>query len=327
MKDILVVVCTPDHRRKRARRCLESVRATDLSRVELIVVDNAMDSDFRHPALMERFRAWAGRRPILYLDDDVEIDTPDWIERLWATHRASGANIVGCRHRSVDGELNHVGALVFRDGTTEIMAALPAEAEGTPFVPAVSSAVVLVADGARVEFDQQFVKYQHDLDIGLQSWQQGDRVACCPDLEVLHVMGDHARTRSEVIGQYWPDAGRFREKWKNFASSDLYAIAELKGFAQASRSSNWLVLYRDASLQQQAEPEASAAVFHQITRECPTPERVAGAWFHLFQIEGKRTHLEACLEWEPGHRKARALLQSFRQEMPSCETSRPSSSV
>ncbi len=327
MKDVLLVLCTPDHRRETARRCLETVRSTDLSRAELLIVDNAWDAGFQHPATMERFRVLGGNRPIIYLDDDVEIDTSDWIERLLATHRSSGANVVGCRHRSREGTPNHVGAQVFRDGTTEILCERPAEAGPGPFVPAVSSAVMLIADPTRVRFDLRFAKYQHDLDVGLQTWEQGGRVACCPELSVVHVMGDYATTRPEVIGRFWPDATRFREKWQTFASESLYVIPELAGFAATARQSNWLMVYREASARQPHEPDLAAEVFRRIARECPTPERVSGAWFHLYQIEGERSHLEACLEAEPGHRKARALLEQHPQENPPCATSGPSSSL
>ena len=326
MKDVLVVVCTPDLRRESARRCIESVRATDLGRAELLVVDNAFDPAFHHAATMEQIRVLAGDRPVVFLDDDVEIDTPDWLARLFATRDATDALVVGCRHRSPGGEPNHVGALVFEDGSTEILCERPAAAGPGPFVPAVSSAVVLLPEPSRVAFDLRFAKYQHDLDLGMQAWRQGRRVACCDELEVVHVMGGYAMSRPEVFNRFWPDAFAFRDKWAAFAAGGLYDRPELAGFAASARGTNWLVLYNHASSVQRSDPDAARRAFWRIARECPTPERAAGAYFHLYEIDGDPVCLEACLEREPAHRKARELLELHRREDTQCATSRPSSS-
>ncbi len=308
MKKILIILCTPDMHRPVARTCTEHIKSTDLSQAELVVVDNAYDNDFRHPATMNRFLKCAESQAVIFVDDDVFINDYNWISKLLATALKSQAAITGCVHRFRSGEVNHTGVLVHKDASTELMRrAIPGSKEFA-YVPALSSAVMLITAPDRLIFDGNFQKYQHDIDICLNAWQQGEKVVCTPDLEVVHIQGEFMSTKTNSRDLFAQDDGYFRKKWQEYTRNGLYGIPELEGYAPLAETVNWEKRYNDATLLAQTEPRSAIAMFREIISDCPYDWRKGSAYYHLYHLEQKPSHLEQCVALYPDHVKAQAEL-------------------
>jgi glycosyltransferase involved in cell wall biosynthesis len=120
-KDTILFMCSPDIRRLNARRAIASVKATDLSRAELYVIDNGFDPRFNHSVVMNDMLRHAERtgRNVVILDDDVEIHRYDWLDRLYSAADDLGADIVGCVHTDARGTVNHMGIVPDEDGLAD----------------------------------------------------------------------------------------------------------------------------------------------------------------------------------------------------------------
>jgi hypothetical protein len=306
MNSTFLFFCTPDLYRPTAKRSLEKLKNTRLDGIELVILDNNYDPSFRHPVVMQQSLDFAGGAPAVFMDDDVYISDPDWFCKLTDTAKKTGAGVVGCHHTYSSGETNHLGAIVYADGTTELIREKRSETKGgLGFVPAVSSALVYLPDSKALSFDTGFEKYQHDLDICLSAWQQGSKVSLSYDLTVVHELGDYMSKRPGFRDCYERDTLRFETKWASFASETLYKIEELKPFAGLSGQKNWERAYNNASRLSEGNPEQAAALFRTLVKECPFQWRRAGALYHLYLLEGSVNDLKECHRLNPLHGKAR----------------------
>jgi GT2 family glycosyltransferase len=312
MKEALVVLCTPDMNRPTARRAIDRLKATDLARVEVYVLDNAWDRHFRHARTMQEMLVYAGGRPVIFLDDDVFVDDRAWVDKLFAAASATGASVTGCVHTFPGGEINHTGILVHTDGTTEMLRTFQAgDSDSAAFCPAVSSALVLVKDSSALAFDVQYEKYQHDVDICLRAWARDAAVVCARDLTVVHVQADYMASRPEFREVLARDVERFRHTWRTFAADRLYSRPELGAYRALAAGKNWECEYNAASRLKQGDPAAAVAAFQRLTIDCPMPWLRAGAFFQLFGLEQRPEHLRSCLALNPHHNKAAQLLREL----------------
>ena len=119
------------------KRCLDSLRGTDLSGASVLVVDNGSTDET--PQALEQYRSSVRviRNPrnlgfvrgnnvaiaesdpdsdVVLLNNDVEFRQVDWLQKLRAcAHTTPGAGIVGCRLILPDGRLLHAGTYVVPD--------------------------------------------------------------------------------------------------------------------------------------------------------------------------------------------------------------------
>jgi hypothetical protein len=313
MKKVVVAICTPDISRKVAANCIERLKATDLSLAELLVCDNCADSDFSHPLTMNNLLAYAGSRPIVFVDDDVYIDEPDWLSIMLGGAGRYDAAIVGCVHTFESGEVNHVGAMIYRDGTTRMLRELLPGCS-KPYVPALSSALMLVMEPSRYGFDTGFDKYHHDTDICLQAWRKGSTVVCLPELVITHLQGNSASEVIDVREVFAKDATYLMRKWNDFAASDLFAREELEPFAAMASETNWEHRYTTATLQINRSPGNAIEALTSLAAECPLNWLAGSANYHLFRLIGGAQHLKKCLELYPEHHQAKIELDTLKGE-------------
>lgn len=305
MNNYLIAICTPDSFRPSAKALISDLKKTNLACTDLLILDNCYESGFRHAEAMNAALNYAQDQWVFFLDDDVRIRQSNWIQELISASDSTGAEVIGCIHSHTSGEVNHAGAIVHIDGSTELLRV----ASDTPcFATAVSSAVVGVRPGTELRFDTQFEKYQHDLDLCLDAWRRGLKVALTPSLCVVHEMAGYYSTLEPPAIAYQRDAAIFKKKWADFISEKLYQISELAGLAELARSPNWEVVYNQASALRATDPAAASVAFRQLISVCPVVHFRAGAHYHLFHLEGKKEHLITCLELNPSHAKAREFL-------------------
>jgi len=318
IKDTLIFMCTPDMHRLTARRAVNSVKSTDLRRAEFILLDNRFDPGFSHPVLMQDMLGFASRagKNVVFLDDDVEIYDYDWLARLYAASTALGADIVGCTHTFEDGGVNHEGYFINPLGVSEPITDFAYAHEnirdGAVYVPTLCSAVMLVVNPDRYYFDTGFKKYQHDLDICMQAWQNGYKTACVLTLRVMHNLGYTAAANPNFSGIYYGDAAYLAKKWAAFipGMSDIPELSQYRGFGQ---NSTWDKFYNNATRVRHIDKDKAREMFRRVAEDCYNEKYRAGAFYHLYQLEGGASHLEACLRANPCHNAAReALMQSSK---------------
>ena len=284
MKKKLVVLCTPNIYHLNTIHALDWLKKTNLGSTELAIVDNCQDPEFRHARTMQDYLHYATGAAVIFLDDDVLIDDPEWIQKLFDCSENTGAAIVGCTHTYPSGEVNHEGILVYKDGSTELLREKVESASSCHLVPAVSSAVMLVTDTRALCFDTAFAKYQQDVDICLSAWEKGLTVACTSDLKAIHKLGGYMSGQDGFRDLFMVDSERLQQKWSNFTSKDLYQKQQLLQFTKLAEQYNWEWFYNEASRLMQSEPEKAISKFHKIVTDCPFQWRRAGAYYHLYRL-------------------------------------------
>ncbi len=305
MNKYLVALCTPDAFRPSAKAAIAALKKTNLSSTDLIVLDNGYEQGFRHAEAMNAVLDYARDQWVFFLDDDVLIAQRDWLQQLVSDAETADATLIGCIHTFASGEVNHSGAIAHDDGSTELRRS-PLEA--LTYMPALSSAALGITPGNDLRFDTCFEKYQHDLDLCLETWRRGYKVAISPRVTVVHTMADYFSTLSPPAVAYQHDAALFREKWQAYCADGLYRIPQLKKFATVAAEPNWESRYNQASALRSTDPASASNKFRVFIDHCPHAHLLAGAHFHLFGLHGQVEHLHECLALNPLHQKARQLL-------------------
>ncbi|QWR77490.1 glycosyltransferase family 2 protein [Candidatus Magnetomonas plexicatena] len=312
-KDTLIVMCTPNYNRLITRRAVRSVKATDLTRAEFILLDNNFDGSFNHPTIMNRLLRYAAERSmnVVFLDDDVEIYESGWLERVYDVSNALNADIVGCRHVFESGEPNHDGIWIDSDGLSWLFTDQMLDPDniknGAAYMPTLCSALLFVRDCKSFYFDDKFNKYQHDLDICMQAWQMCKKVACVLDLEIIHNYQYYRRKNPSYWGTFIADSTYFAKKWADYIPT-LLEIDELKQFKTIRSKRGWTDYYNSVTRVKSISAERAEEMFKRVTAECFNKKLVSGAHFHLYTLNKQRQHLEECLKLNPCHRAAKQYL-------------------
>ncbi len=226
-------------------RCLESVlENTDLSKTEVVVVDNGSEDET--PERLRGvegirvitnetnlgfvrgnnvgMRAVAEDRDIVLLNNDVEILQPDWLEKLTETATsAPDIGVVGCRLRMPDGRLLHAGTYILPDtcwgqqiGALEPdlnQYAIDREVQGIVFACAYLKREVIDAIGM---LSEDYESYFEDTDYCLTAHKAGFRTFCCGGVTLLH--NEHGSTDDDpekFTGLFEKSRRSFRQKWKS----------------------------------------------------------------------------------------------------------------
>lgn len=312
-KDTLIFLCSPDINRLVARRCLGSIKATDLSRAELHIFDNNYDHSFSHPILMERMLRMAEKRGmnLLFLDDDVEISRFNWIDRLYEVSEDMGADIISCVHTNDSGDINHVGEFIRPNGTSLSIFDMRHEPDsivnGAVYAPVLCSALMLVKNPGRYYMDLGYKKYKQDLDICMQAWDIGERVALALDMQVIHNRG-FTGDQDKAYGQVFTnDASYFAKRWRDKLDLILRKpeLIQYKGIESIQGWGHW---YANATDNIGVDKEESIRIFREIAEACYIPRLVAGAYYYIYKLTGNADAIRECNRINPCHMAAQKLL-------------------
>ncbi len=239
-----------------AEHCVRSIlERSSYSNYELVVVADA-DTE---PAVLERLRLLAGPRlklvpydqpwsfsakidlgaaaasgeHLLLLNDDIEVSTPDWIERLVMYSELPGVGAVGAKLLLGDGRIQHAG-IRFHEG-------LP----GHPFYGfsrgyrgyangAVVAQDCLAVTGACLMtrrdafeavggFDPELPVNYNDVDYCLRQRERGLRSVLDPDVILYHFESSSRPTDVEE----W-EKETMRRRWAHLTVPDPYANPNLR---------------------------------------------------------------------------------------------------
>jgi GT2 family glycosyltransferase len=224
------------------RRCLDSLRATDLANAEVLVVDNGSDDETpQRLAELDWLRVLRLSRnlgfvrgnnagiaaadpasDVVLLNNDLVFTQADWLSRLRAcAHAAPDVGVVGCRLTLPDGRLLHAGTYILPDTMWgQQIGALQKdvrqylsdrEVEGIVFACAYLRREVLAVIGGLAP---DFESYFEDTDYCLRARAAGWKTVVCGGVTLVH--DEHGSTRrDDATRRQLFAASRevFRRKW------------------------------------------------------------------------------------------------------------------
>jgi len=224
------------------KRCLDTLRQTDLTGAEVVVVDNGSEDEtpealktygwlrvLRNPANLGFVRGnnagIAVADPdsdIVLLNNDMEFEQKDWLQRLRdCAHSVPGAGVVGCRLRLPDQRLLHAGTFILPDsmwgqqiGSQQKdvgQFTSTREVEGIVFACAYIRREVLGKIGG---LSEDYQSYFEDTDYCLRARQAGFKVLVCGDVTLVH--REHGSTEADdgrFMSLFQASREKFRKKW------------------------------------------------------------------------------------------------------------------
>ena len=158
---------------------------------------------------------------LLFLNDDVEVLTPRWIERLVGQAQQPGVGKVGVKLAYPGGHVEHAGVLLgslTETPRTQLHLHPPGTAgsehllELTRNSAAVGTACAMLPAQLFWDlggFDEYLVTELNDVDLSLRVWNAGRRVVWTPEVVLTH------HRRASRGSDRWPgDGERFRQRWE-----------------------------------------------------------------------------------------------------------------
>lgn len=225
------------------QRCLETLRETDLTGAEVLVVDNG-SSDETPRRLSEipwirtltlprnvgfvrgnnaGIKAADPESDVVLLNNDLEFTQSDWLQRLReCAHSTHDIGVVGCRLVQPDGRLLHAGTYILPDtmwgqqigGLERDIGQYPGlrRVQGIVFACAyIRRELVRAIGGLALDFESYF----EDTDYCLRAEEAGFATAVCGDVTLVH--DEHGSTRDQqgaLMRLFRQSQGVFRKKWE-----------------------------------------------------------------------------------------------------------------
>lgn len=164
---------------------------------------------------------------LLFLNDDIEVISPDWIEAMLNLAQRHGVGAVGAKLLFEDGTLQHAG-VAFRNGLPiHICSGYPGDdpgyffsSEGQRNYLAVTGACILLRRSLFYEvdgFDEAFAVNHNDIDLCLRVWQKGYR-----NVYTGQAMLYHFESQSRKRGVTAREQKLFAERWSSQVGRDPY---------------------------------------------------------------------------------------------------------
>ncbi|HVE66931.1 MAG TPA: glycosyltransferase family 2 protein, partial [Thermoanaerobaculia bacterium] len=225
------------------RRCLDSLRQTDLSGADVVVVDNGSTDET--PQALVPYTSWlrvirnsrnlgfvGGNNvaigeadpdsDVVLLNNDVEFRQSDWLQKLRrCAHTEPKPGIVGCRLILPDGRLLHAGTFIVPDtmwgqqiGSLEKdvgQFTRTREVDGIVFACAYLRREVLDRVG---HLSADFESYFEDTDYCLRARRAGFKTYLCGDVTLIH--NEHGSTTGDdgsFMRIFQASREVFRKKW------------------------------------------------------------------------------------------------------------------
>jgi GT2 family glycosyltransferase len=221
-------------------RCLMSIRAlTTYPNYEVLILDNGeappdvlqelarwgvhrlpYARPFNWAVAMNEGAARARGAHLLFLDDDTEILTPDWLECLLEYSQQSQIGAVGARLEFPDGRLQHAGVIVLNGVPGHPFYGYPSSHPGYYFSSIVTRnyrAVTSACLMTRTEvfrglggFQERFAMNFNDIDYCLRVGRAGLRVVCNPYARLCHyesaTKADYSLAERQAFERLWRTA-------------------------------------------------------------------------------------------------------------------------
>jgi len=168
----------------------------------------------------------SGGEQVLMLNDDIEIATPDWIERMVMYADRPGVGAVGARLMYEDGGLQHAGVIV-RELPGHLYHGFPAGFGGYVIDVLVAGNYLAVTGAClmtpRAAFDEVGGLWEglpvnyNDIDYCLKLRTLGLRVVYDPGTVMIHF---ESASRDTAVAEW--EKGLFRDRWETVTAVDPY---------------------------------------------------------------------------------------------------------
>lgn len=165
---------------------------------------------------------------ILFLNDDIEVITPDWLEAMLSVAQRPGVGVVGPKLYFEDGSLQHVGVSLFFGLPGHLYHGAAADCPGYFFsncgqrnVLALTGACMLVRRTLFEElggFEERFAINYNDADFCLKAWQRGYRNVFTPQAELYHFESRSRKPRDVSESE----KSLFMQRWEPVVRQDPY---------------------------------------------------------------------------------------------------------
>jgi glycosyltransferase involved in cell wall biosynthesis len=227
-------------------KCLESIKKTTWPRYEIIVlhgrqvpapiaselkhagiVHAGYESPFNWSEAMNRGAAQAQGEHLLFLNDDIEVITPDWLERLLEFSQQAAVGAVGAKLFFPSGRIQHAGVAVLEGRPQHPFYSHHGEHPGyfnNLLVPRNCSAVTGACLMTRAEvfreaggFDEALPLNYNDVDYCLRLIASGKRVVCTP-----HARLYHHELGTRPAGVRPEETAALQERWGMAWANDPY---------------------------------------------------------------------------------------------------------
>ena len=166
---------------------------------------------------------------VVFLNNDTEVQTPEWLEAMVSLAERDGVGAVGPLLVYPNGTVQHAGVVLGIRGTADhVMRGFPGAADGyagslscTREVSAVTAACMLVRRDLFAElggFDEHFATHYQDVDLCLRLRRSGRRILCTPRAVLRH-------RESATRGSHYDhlDRALLLDTWgETIARGDLY---------------------------------------------------------------------------------------------------------
>jgi GT2 family glycosyltransferase/glycosyltransferase involved in cell wall biosynthesis len=226
------------------RTLTTSLRKTAYTHYELILVSNnstkpetfallesltdprirklAWDHPFNYPAINNFAARQAQGELLLFLNNDIEIIHPDWLDELISQAQRPEVGQVGAKLLFPDGTVQHAGVTIGMTGFAgHPFWRMPDSGRWTPYgLPdwtrdflAVTSACVMLRREvfeALHGFDERFIVCGSDVDLGLRTVAMGLRVLYTPHAKLFHHESASRRLDSQPEEDFWASFASYR---------------------------------------------------------------------------------------------------------------------
>lgn len=247
---ISIIIPNKDHIRD-LKLCLSSIREkTTYDNVEILVVENnsqepetfafyktipeeypgarvlTWKSGFNFSAINNFAVKEASGEYVLFLNNDVEILTPGWLEEMLMICQQQGVGAVGAKLYYPDDTIQHAGVVIGLGGVAgHIMCRAAGNQAGymgrlitVQEMSAVTAACMLVKRQAFEEvsgFDEEFVVAFNDIDLCMKLWKKNWKVVFTPYAELYHYESKSRGMEDTPEKQlrFQKETKRFEKKW------------------------------------------------------------------------------------------------------------------
>lgn len=265
-----IMVACADYRKEMTQRCLSLIKE-HTANYELLIMDNADDPVFSHPAAMNRAMRAADTDFLVLMDDDVFVE-PGWLDGLLSCIDERTAVVVPLHQ----GKAHFSGVYMADDG--ELLHGDPAEIPDHPWpVQRYSSALMLLdlRKVGSIRMQEQYRKFYFDCAHAFEVWEAGYRAVCTPYVSITHLCGATINSKSpdalSIVEQDWQT---FRREW--------ILSGRLKRLEQSVWLHDpWLGVYAEtvrlARQMRHEQPEALMARLKEYKEHTPDRKRLEAA--------------------------------------------------
>lgn len=162
----------------------------------------------------------------LFLNNDMEVLTPNWMELLLGPMQRGDVGIVGAKLLFPNETIQHAGVTVCTYGPDHIYGRTDKDYEGyfglihrKRDVLAVTGACILVSreDFVSIDgFDEDFVVEYNDVDFCMRMREKGRRVVIEPEVQLYHfesVSRGHSKDSKEKRARHARELALFQQRW------------------------------------------------------------------------------------------------------------------